>query len=69
MNTPATKKRPRRAPEQIRPWSATELKKLIVAYKAGRGRGEIVAALGRTTGSVANKIRLLVKAEQLSARR
>ena len=69
MTPPADKKRARKKPVEIRQWSESELKNLIAAYKKGQSRYKIGLALGRTNGSVANKIRLLVQAGLLSPRK
>jgi hypothetical protein len=68
MTKPSNGRR-RRKPVIVNPWNDSEVKRLVQAYKAGRSRNEIANLLSRTSGSVANKIRILIQAGSLSARR
>lgn len=64
---PENKRKRKKA--KIEPWTQREINILIKEYESGKQRGEIMNLLNRSTGSVANKIRLLIKAGILERRR
>ena len=59
----------RKKPLKITRWDKEEIDILISNYKKGASRYKIAPILGRTPGSVANKIRLLIKSNILLRRR
>lgn len=59
----------RKKSSKILRWEKEEIDILISDYRKGDSRYKIAAALGRTPGSVANKIRLLIKSDILLPRR
>lgn len=52
-----------------KPWTEAETKILIKEYQKGKTRPELCDVLKRTSGSIANKIRLLVKDGLLDKKR
>ena len=54
---------------KINRWDKEEIDILISDYAKGASRYKIASILGRTPGSVANKIRLLIKSNILLGRR
>jgi hypothetical protein len=59
----------RKKPSKINRWGKEEIDILISDYAKGASRYKIASILGRTPGSVANKIRLLIKSNILLGRR
>ena len=54
---------------KISRWDKKEINILIFNYKKGASRNQIASILGRTSGSVANKIRMLIISNVLLRRR
>jgi DNA-binding NarL/FixJ family response regulator len=59
----------RTKPAELRTWKQNESDKLVSLYNTGMSRTEIGAKLGRSEGSVANRIRILIRANIIKSRR
>jgi len=53
----------------VNPWTEREIRSLMGLYEQGKSRNDIASVLRRSSGSVANKIRLLIASKNIKARR